>query len=278
MRVAVVSDTHLSPTSPGADRNWEAVVAHLAASPPDLVVHGGDLAAAGDTRPADLVHARRRLDLLPAPWRVVPGNHDVGNPWIDRAELGEGFRRFEAVIGERFWSLDAAAQPGPEATGRPGWRLVGLDSQALVTGHPDDESGWAWLAERLATERPVAVFQHRPLAPISPDEVDTRRRYLTEPGRTRFRELLGRSTVRVIVSGHVHQWRCRSVDGVDHVWVPSTWAWIADTLQPRIGAKVTGLVELDLGLTAEARLVVPDGMAQTSDDPVTSPAVANAAS
>ena len=41
-RVVVVADTHLSDVTPEADRNWAAVVADLAADPPEAVVHAGD--------------------------------------------------------------------------------------------------------------------------------------------------------------------------------------------------------------------------------------------
>lgn len=264
MRLVVVSDTHLSPASPAADRNWKAVVDHVATTRPDLVVHGGDLAADGTADPTDLEHARHRLDELSVPWRVVPGNHDVGNPWADRGELATARRNYRAVVGDRWWSLD---DDGPG-----GWRLIGLDSQALVTGHPDDEVEWAWLADALATERPVAVFQHRPLAPTAPTERDTDRRYLPEPHRSRFRALLAGSTARLVVSGHVHQWRHEIVDGIHLVWAPSAWAAIADSFQPVIGTKVVGLVELELGADIGVRLVVPDAMTQAVHDPVAAPA------
>ncbi|HEX6420490.1 MAG TPA: metallophosphoesterase, partial [Acidimicrobiales bacterium] len=75
-RLLVVSDTHLSPRTPEADTNWDAVVRHVAATRPDLVVHAGDVSLDGALAPGDLDHARRRLDRLPVPWRAVPGNHD----------------------------------------------------------------------------------------------------------------------------------------------------------------------------------------------------------
>lgn len=271
MRLAVVSDSHLSPMSPDADRNWDVVVDHLRGAPPDLVIHGGDLAAAGDDDPVDLEHGRRRLDELPVPWRVVPGNHDIGNPWDERSALLAARRRYEAVIGERFWSVDTNTGTGTDAdtgAGPAGWRLVGVDIQALLTAHPDDEPGWDWLADRLATDRPVSVFGHRPLRPTAAGEIDSGRRYVPEPHRSRLAALLGGSDVRLVVSGHVHQWRSEVVDGFRAVWVPSTWATMSDSRQPVIGAKVVGLVEIDLGSPHEARLVVPGGMDQTSYDPL----------
>jgi 3',5'-cyclic AMP phosphodiesterase CpdA len=265
MRLVVVSDSHLSPLSPAADGNWAAVVDHVAADRPDLVVHCGDLTASAGGDPTTLDHARRRLDELAVPWRVVPGNHDVGNPWNDRARLASARSAYEATVGERFWWCDHDA--GPAA-----WRLVGVDSQALVTGHPDDEDGWSRLALALDTDRPVALFQHRPVAPSSSTERDTDRRYLPEPHRARFRDLLAHSSVRLVVSGHVHQWRDECLDGIRYVWAPSTWATMTDSFQPVIGDKVVGLAEIDLGVEVDARLVVPDGLTQLVHDPDAVPA------
>lgn len=269
MRLVVVSDSHLSPLSPAADRNWAAVVDHVATVRPDLVVHGGDLAASAGGDPLTLAHARHRLDELAVPWRVVPGNHDVGNPWDDRDRVIEARGAYEAAVGERFWWSDHDQDhgAGDQGAGPSGWRLVGLDSQALVTGHPDDEDDWSWLARALDTDRPVALFQHRPLAPTSPTERDTDRRYLPEPHRARFRRMLADSTVRLVVSGHVHQWRDQVIDGIRHVWAPSTWASITDSFQPVIGTKVVGLIEVDLGDDVDVALVVPDGTTQLVHDP-----------
>ena len=76
-RVILVSDSHLSPDAPEAQANWAAVVRHVATARPDLVIHLGDLSLDGMRNPAELDHARRQLDLLPAQWQVIPGNHDV---------------------------------------------------------------------------------------------------------------------------------------------------------------------------------------------------------
>jgi len=84
VRVTVVSDIHLSAAAPVAQANWEAVVRHIAADAPDIVLHLGDLTRDGANGRRDLDHGRRQLDRLPVPWHAVPGNHDVGdNPSVD---------------------------------------------------------------------------------------------------------------------------------------------------------------------------------------------------
>jgi putative phosphoesterase len=64
MRVAIVSDIH------GNRRAFQAVLADLRQVAPDLVVHGGDLAAGG-AHPADIIDQLRALA-----WPGVRGNTD----------------------------------------------------------------------------------------------------------------------------------------------------------------------------------------------------------
>jgi len=64
MRLAIVSDIHGNLTA------LEAVIADLQTASPDLVVHGGDLAASGN-RPAEVVDRIRDLG-----WPGVVGNTD----------------------------------------------------------------------------------------------------------------------------------------------------------------------------------------------------------
>jgi 3',5'-cyclic AMP phosphodiesterase CpdA len=70
--LAHVSDLHFG----RVDTELEAVLLEdLAALPPDLVVVSGDLTQRA--RRAQFAAARRFLDRLPAPYVVVPGNHDI---------------------------------------------------------------------------------------------------------------------------------------------------------------------------------------------------------
>jgi putative phosphoesterase len=64
MRVAIIADVH------GNRRAFEAVLADLRQVAPDLVVHGGDLAAGG-THPAEIIDHVRTLG-----WPGVRGNTD----------------------------------------------------------------------------------------------------------------------------------------------------------------------------------------------------------
>ena len=64
MRVAVVSDIHGNLTA------FEAVLADIRQSSPDLVLHGGDLADSGSS-PIDIIDRIRTLG-----WQGVLGNTD----------------------------------------------------------------------------------------------------------------------------------------------------------------------------------------------------------
>src|SRR6202171_6204297 len=64
MRIAIVSDIHGNRTA------FEAVLADLRQTSPDLILHGGDLADGG-ARPAEIVDHIRELG-----WQGVVGNAD----------------------------------------------------------------------------------------------------------------------------------------------------------------------------------------------------------
>src|SRR5580658_3290769 len=64
MRIAIVSDIHGNGTA------FEAVLADLRETSPDLILHGGDLADSGSS-PVEIVDRIRDLG-----WRGVAGNTD----------------------------------------------------------------------------------------------------------------------------------------------------------------------------------------------------------
>lgn len=247
--LVVVSDSHLAAGNHEAAGNWDAVLAHLEATGPDLVIHAGDISANGNDDPAELTNARAQLDRIPVPWLAVPGNHDLGGPEQDPTGIAERRTRYEAVFGDRFWTVE-----------HRGWRLVGLDSETLSSGLAADEDHWAWTAEQLSGRGPILVVLHRPLAPIAEGEQEIGRRFVGEPHRSRLRGLLADAPVEAVISGHAHQWRSARVDGIRWIWAPSTWAVVARQAEPVIGHKAVGVVELDLDAVDEARTVLPVGM------------------
>ena len=128
VRVILVSDTHLSPAAPEAGENWEAVLRHIGAVAPDVVIHLGDLTLDGAHNPADLGYGRQQLERLPAAWHVIPGNHDVGdNPWPGAPKgavvNAERRRRWLESVGSDWWSLSVS-----------GGTLLGINPTVLGAG------------------------------------------------------------------------------------------------------------------------------------------------
>ena len=256
LRVLHVSDTHLAPGAPYTAENWEAVLRYAAAASPDWVVHTGDLSLDGANRAVDLEHARRQLDRLGFPWMAVPGNHDVGDLHPSADPIDDARRaRYRSVFGENAWAVEAG-----------GWQLVGVDAQTLVSTLPAADELWAWLAATLTGNAPAALFLHRPLGPLDPADDDHPERYVTEPARARLTSLLDAGDARLVASGHVHQWRTGRLGGRAHVWAPSAWALVPDSVQPVIGTKVIGAVLHHLARdgTVTSELVIPDGIAQVT--------------
>jgi 3',5'-cyclic AMP phosphodiesterase CpdA len=256
VRLVHISDTHLSPTRPLFLDNFRRLTEVLAADPPDLIVNTGDISLDGADRENDLAFAKAEHDALPAPCLMVPGNHDVG----DYAELGASqpadavrLARWRSIVGPDHWVRDV-----------PGWRLIGLDTQILGSGLPEEDEQWTALADALAGAgtRSVALFQHKPLCT---DRVtDTVIDYwpVLPAARRRLLDTLALNPPVLIASGHIHQWRDRRIDGFRQVWAPPVSFIVGEEAQPSVGTKLVGaaehLLRPDGGFTS--RLVTVDGL------------------
>jgi predicted phosphodiesterase len=161
MRVAIVSDIHGNLTA------FEAVLADLHQTSPDLIFHGGDLADAG-TSPADIVDRIRDLG-----WPGVVGNTDemLFNP----ASLHDFAKQQPPKLQTLFNAIEEMAAATREALGedRLAWlrtlpRVQFNGSMALV--HASPESLWrAPTPEATDAElesvyaplgQPIAIYAH----------------------------------------------------------------------------------------------------------------------
>jgi predicted phosphodiesterase len=161
MRVAIVSDIHGNLTA------FDAVLADLRQTSPDLIFHGGDLADAG-TSPAEIVDRIRDLA-----WPGVVGNTDemLFNP----ESLREFSKQQSPKLHSLFNAIEEMAAATREALGeeRLAWlrelpRSQILAPMALVHARP--ESLWSAPApEASDTElesvyaplgQPIAVYAH----------------------------------------------------------------------------------------------------------------------
>jgi 3',5'-cyclic AMP phosphodiesterase CpdA len=260
-RVIIVSDSHLSPLAAEAGRNWSAVVRHVDEVHPDLVVHVGDLSLDGQHHPDDLRHARRELDRLGVPWVAVPGNHDIGdNPVVgddpDEAVTVDRRSRWLEHVGDDHWVVELGA-----------WRLLGLDAQLFGTGLDAESEQWDFLSAELTRSPRSILISHKPVTAADAELATAPAyRFVPAPGRGRLAERLDGGGVEVVVSGHVHQYRSFRHGSQRHVWAPTCWAVLPETMQASIGAKRCGILALELpdggGDEPVLEFVEPEGLAQ----------------
>jgi len=215
-RIVVLSDIHLSPTHGFFWENW-CIARDLAnAAKADAVVVNGDLAINGPDSDAEIAFAASALSRLNAPVLVLPGNHDVGDepPGQDPRQIVDAARlaRWDRSFGADRWATEIGA-----------WSLLGLNAQLFGSNLARERQQDAWLDEQLraADGRPIALFLHKPLFLEDPDDDVPGPRCIVPAARARLLQKLQRARVRVVVSGHLHQHRDRTLAGLRHVWVPA---------------------------------------------------------
>jgi predicted phosphodiesterase len=151
MRIAIVSDIHGNRTA------FEAVLADLKQTAPDLILHGGDLADTGAS-PAEIVDRVRNLG-----WQGVVGNTDE---MLFRPESLAGFAKQSPELQPLFALIEEMAAATREALGeeRLAW-LRGLP-RAQIRGpmalvHASPENLWRAPAPEANDAELEAVY--RPL-------------------------------------------------------------------------------------------------------------------
>lgn len=175
MRIAIVSDIHGNGTA------FEAVLADLRETSPDLILHGGDLANGGAS-PVEVVDRIRDLG-----WQGVVGNTDE---LLFRPESLQEFSRQAPKLQPFLTIIEDLAVVGREALGesRLAW-LRGLPfsqtCEPLALVHASPETSWrapspeASDAELESTYavlgQPVAVYGHihRPYIRTLPGRIIT---------------------------------------------------------------------------------------------------------
>ncbi|MGO8916660.1 MAG: metallophosphoesterase family protein [Stellaceae bacterium] len=260
MRILLVTDSHLAPSVPPCNANWRAAKAFARDAGADLTIHLGDITLDGTEEPAQHDWALAESADWPTTLRFLPGNHDIGdNPPGPGLPAKQPLRldqlaAYRRSYGSDYWAIDAAP-----------WLLVGLDAQLFASDTAAEAEQWAWLSARLAEARgrPIALLLHKPLYLDDPADATPHIRYVPLAPRRRLLELLASCDVRLVLSGHAHQYLDRILAGTRHVWLPSTAFIIPDEMQERIGEKRTGLAVLELAPDGFGfALASPAGMAQ----------------
>jgi hypothetical protein len=145
----------------------------------------------------------------------------------------------------------------------------------MGSGTPQEQAQWRWIEALAAANEPgtrTALFLHRPLARIRPGDPKTRGRYVAQAARERLLEGPLKATLRLVVSGHTHQYLDSVSSGVRHVWLPSSGFVLPDEMQVRIGEKLVGIGLLELNADTMAfDLWCPDGMVRHELPPMPVP-------
>ena len=217
VRLIHVSDTHLSRSHAYFADNWAAFGRILRANPPDLLVHGGDIAFNAPAVPGDLAYGATEIAALGIPWLAIAGNHDVGeapafsrlNQPVNAATLAT----WRQLVGPLWWLRDIGD-----------WRLIGLDTALMGSDLPEEAAQTAFLHEALAGRgrRPVMVFVHIP--PFDRDPGDTTHSTSVIPpvARAALLDTCAAGGVKVINCGHLHIYRRLRHRGMEIVWAPAT--------------------------------------------------------
>lgn len=251
MKIVQISDTHFSPSKPHFNGNWEPVRRWIEAVKPDLVVHTGDLTIDGADNEDDIVFSMALLDELDVPVLIVPGNHDVGHmPGSHQPINDERLARWRRLAGPDRFAKDVGE-----------WRLIGINSLLVGSGHAEEAMQLEWLAKQLETRdgHRVAMFAHKPLFVDDPSEGDTGYWGATPAERRHLIELLSAHDVALYASGHLH-WTWQGVlDVAKLVWAPPT-SFILDKMEREMpGERLVGGVVHHLGDEVTSEVFAVEG-------------------
>jgi len=252
-RIIALSDIHLSPTHGFFWNNWCVARDFARMLNPEAVIVNGDLCINGPESEAEIAFAASALRELGGHVMALPGNHDIGDepPGQDAEQIvnAERLARWTHALGPDRWTFDAG-----------NWRLIGANSQLFGSGLPHEASQYNWLKQQFAVagERPTALFVHKPLFLDHPGE-DIISPGCTPPApRKAILDLLQASGVRLVVSGHLHQYREMMADGIRYVWLPAV-AFAAPISAG--GDARCGLAVLSFGTdTVHVRIEYPFGL------------------
>jgi 3',5'-cyclic AMP phosphodiesterase CpdA len=254
--VVQVSDSHLAPVATEFLANWDAVIGSIADLKPDIIVHSGDIAWNDPGNEIEQSFARSQMERLTAPWLAIPGNHDIGDgppaPVFGQMVTAERCARFRRLYGPDWWARDIGD-----------WTLIGLNTLIFGTALPHEQEQWDWLADTLRDRsgRPIVLFMHKPAFVDTFDEDTGSSAAIPAVARRRLALHIAGSTVRLVASGHCHEYR-EYVGSPSFMWAPSTAFILRQDIPSRMrGRKVLGFIEHRFsGEQHSHRLIEPAGM------------------
>jgi 3',5'-cyclic AMP phosphodiesterase CpdA len=242
VRIVQLSDTHISHLGGIPAENLSLLADYINHEiRPDLVVHTGDVVIADPDSARDREAAKGLLARIDAPLLVLPGNHDVGesadDPWMRLSVTSERISAFSAA-----WGQDRFFATGSAASRSANWVFVGINSERLGSGLPQEREQWDWLAgvAEQARGKSVMLFLHKPLwFPQGSQSGIT----VPEADRQRLVALFTDARLRVVANGHLHRYR-RAFEGeILTIWAPSMTFVIPADAARGIKPGAPGIVE-----------------------------------
>lgn len=152
--IAHITDTHLGAQHRDFEPNFLALIDEMKHVAPDLIINTGDLTVNGTEEDADHQRAHELHQRLTPEWRVLPGNHDVGdNPRVPGEVLNKPVTaqrrdRYCAVWGADFWGTDAGE-----------FRLIGLNAQLCGSDLAEEADQWDFLAQERSEHSKAALLR-----------------------------------------------------------------------------------------------------------------------
>ncbi|MEX2442827.1 MAG: metallophosphoesterase [Alkalispirochaeta sp.] len=218
------------------------VAAEHDSDPLDFVVITGDLTANGSVQGhEDIAAMTAQIGALGVSVFVIPGNHDVNNPWA--AQLtGDRASELPSVSRERFMDVHAEAGYGNAVSISPDDLSYRVDVDEKLTLFLLDTAMWKdnheigvprstgeigrdqrrWLQDELAqvrrTGRAPLVFMHHNLLNHGPHRGYGSRRYVVDEG-PRVQRLFQEYGVPVVFSGHIHARNNTGSVDADGAWL-----------------------------------------------------------
>ena len=251
-----LSDAHLSSRNELFRGNLARIRAAVASTPLDLVVASGDLSLDGADRDEDLALAAALHREFPAPLMALPGNHDVGSHAHTMPR-----QPFDSTRLDRFRSHLGA---GRGIVDLPGWRIVGLNTEVMGTGHDEEAEQAAFIAEAAAQagERRIALCLHKPVFVTEPEDPTFDYWSVPPHAREALAPLLRHPALRLVASGHLHVHHHAMRGQVSYAWAPPLSFVVAPEEQPGLpGARCTGALLHHLHADhVETVLLSPEGM------------------
>jgi 3',5'-cyclic AMP phosphodiesterase CpdA len=218
MRIVQISDTHISHLGGVTTENFTRLVEFVNDDlRPDLIVNSGDVSILTPDSEADRESAYKLHRAFHAPVHVLPGNHDLGeagdHAWMGISVTSERVANFLTTFGsDRFVKLID-----------DNWAIVGINSEILSSGLPEEAEQWGWLNDvgAIVSGRSVLLFLHKPLWSPLP-EFTAHALAIETSDRDRILALFSSATLKAVGSGHLHRYRSAFEGSVLTVWAPSS--------------------------------------------------------